>query len=41
MKKRIQFMYENGADTFMQLLFESDSISDFLNKEDYVEEITP
>ena len=40
MKKRIQFMYENGDDTFMQLLFESDSFSDFLNKADYVEEIT-
>lgn len=40
MKLRIQFMYENGDDTFMQLLFESDSFSDFLNKADYVEEIT-
>ena len=40
MKLRIQFMYENGDDTFMQLLFESDSFSDFLNKADYVKEIT-
>ncbi len=40
MKLRIQFMYENGDNTFMQLLFASDSFSDFLNKADYVEEIT-
>lgn len=40
MKLRIQFMYENGNNTFMQLLFQSDSFSDFLNKADYVGEIT-
>lgn len=40
MKLRIQFMYENGNSTFMTLLLESNSFSDFLNKADYVEEIT-
>lgn len=40
MKLRIQFMYENGNENFMALLFEAESISDFLNKADYVEEIS-
>lgn len=40
MKLRIQFMYENGEESFMALLFESESISDLLNKADYVEEIS-
>lgn len=40
MKLRIQFMYENGDNTFVALLLEADSFSDFLNKADYVEEIT-
>lgn len=40
MKLRIQFMYENGDQSIMALLFESESISDLLNKADYVEEIS-
>ena len=40
MKKRIQFMYENGTDSMAVLLFEADSISDFLNKAEYVKEIS-
>ncbi|MEE1251288.1 MAG: cell wall hydrolase [Lachnospiraceae bacterium] len=40
MKLRIQFMYENGDQSFTTLLFESKSISDLLNKTDYVKEIS-
>lgn len=40
MKLRIQFMYENGNTTFMAILFGSDSFTDFLNKTEYVDDIT-
>lgn len=39
MKKRIRFMYEKGNVTYAQLLFESKSISDMLNKADYIEKL--
>lgn len=40
MKLRIQFMYENNDVTFLTILFGADSLSDFLNKAEYVENIT-
>ncbi|MCI8945489.1 MAG: hypothetical protein HFI91_00305 [Lachnospiraceae bacterium] len=39
MKKRIKFMYEKGNSTYAQLLFESKSISDMMNKADYIEKL--
>lgn len=39
MKQRIRFMYEKGDKSYIQLLFESDSITDFLNKAEYVEKL--
>lgn len=39
MKKRIQYMYENGDDTFIDALVESEDISDFLNRVEYVSEV--
>lgn len=39
MKKRIQYMYENGDDTFLDALVESEDISDLLNRVDYVSEV--
>lgn len=39
MKKRIKFMYEKGNVTYAQLLFEAKSISDMMNKADYIEKL--
>lgn len=39
MKKRIKFMYEKGDTTYAQLLFEAKSISDMMNKADYIEKL--
>lgn len=39
MKVRIQFMYENGNVTAWQMLLEATSISDFLNRTEYIIEI--
>jgi len=39
MKKRIQFMYENGESTYLELIFSSKSWGDFLNKSEYIESI--
>lgn len=39
MKVRIQFMYENGNTTAWQMLFESSSFTDFLNRSEYISEI--
>lgn len=39
MKLRIQFMYENGSDSAWQMLLESTSFTDFLNRTEYVIEI--
>ncbi len=39
MKKRIQYMYENGDDTFLNALVESEDISDLLNRVEYVSEV--
>lgn len=40
MKLRIQYMYENGEENFMDILFSSDSMIDFLNNAEYISEIS-
>ena len=40
MKKRIQFIYEQGDTLYMELLFESQSIGDFLNRNEYVTKLS-
>lgn len=39
MKLRIQFMYENGDRNIWEMLLESESISDFLNRTEYISSI--
>lgn len=39
MKVRIQYMYENGNTSIWQLLFESESVTDFLNRTEYAAQI--
>lgn len=39
MKKRIQFMYENGDSTLLSSILESDNISDMLNRVEYFNEM--
>lgn len=40
MKKRIKYMYENGSTQFIEILIDSESIGDFLNKAEYVSQIS-
>lgn len=40
MKKRIQYMYENGNRNFFEILFESKSLADFLSKAEYIATIS-
>lgn len=40
MKKRIQFIYENGDDAFVQALFGSRSIADFIDRSSYVQSLS-
>ena len=40
MEKRIQFMYENGDTQMLDMLLGSSSISDFLNKAEYITELS-
>ena len=40
MKKRIKFMYENGSTKILEVLIESDSIGDFLNKAEYAQQLS-
>ena len=40
MKKRIQFMYENGDAQMLDMLLNSKSIGDFLNKAEYISELS-
>ena len=40
MKLRIQFMYENGNQQMMDLFFSSENIADFLNKAEYITELS-
>lgn len=39
MKKRIKFMYERGDAAYMEMIFSSSGLSDFLNKSQYIEQI--
>lgn len=40
MKKRIKYMYENGSNGYLDLIFSGSSISDVLNRMEYVNKIT-
>lgn len=40
MKLRIKFMYENGQTQYMEMVLGSGSIGDFLNKAEYISELT-
>lgn len=40
MKLRIQYMYENGEVSYLSMFFESEDMSDFLNRAEYLTEIT-
>lgn len=40
MKLRIKYMYENGDTQMLDLILNSDSISDFLNKAEYITELS-
>lgn len=40
MKLRIQFMYENGNQQMIDLILSSESIADFLNKAEYIAELS-
>ena len=40
MKKRIKFMYENGNSQLIEILISSENIGDFLNKAEYVSQIS-
>lgn len=40
MKTRIKFLYENGNTSLLELLFSAETMTDFLNKADFVENIS-
>ena len=40
MKKRIQFMYEQGEANYLAMLFSAENFSDMLNKADYIEQLS-
>ena len=40
MKKRIKYMYENGNQDYLELLFSSDSVAELLNRTEYIEKIS-
>lgn len=40
MKTRIQYMYVNGNTEYIQIVLSSDSIADFLNRSEYVKQIS-
>lgn len=40
MKKRIKYMYESGNSSLLQIIFSSESMGDFLNKAEFVKNIT-
>lgn len=40
MKKRIKYMYENGSQDYLEILFSSKDISDLLNRTEYIEKIS-
>ncbi len=40
MKKRIQFMYENGEQAYIEMMFSVDGLGELLNKADYIEQLS-
>ena len=40
MKKQIQFMYERSDSLYLELIFSAGSFSDFLNKNNYIEQLS-
>lgn len=40
MKRRIKYMYENGNSGYIEILLASDSLSDLLNRSEYIEKIS-
>lgn len=40
MKTRIRYMYENGSATMLSMLFQADNMADFLNKADFIQNVT-
>ena len=40
MKLRIQYMYENGNASYISMILDSKSIGDFLNRAEYISELT-
>ena len=40
MKRRIQFMYEQGGSNYLAVLFSAENFSDMLNKADYIEQLS-
>jgi len=40
MKQRIRFMYEKGSGSYMEMLFSSESFTDFLNKAEFINKIS-
>ena len=40
MKRRIKYMYENGNQEYLDIIFGAKSISDLLNRSEYVEKIS-
>ena len=40
MKQRIKYMYENGSENFLELIFQATDMADFLNRVEYVQQVT-
>ena len=40
MKKRLQYIFENGSTTYLQMILNAKSLTDLLNQVEYVEKIT-
>ncbi len=40
MKKRIKYMYENGNDEYWAMLFSAESLTDMLNRAEYIEKLS-
>ena len=40
MKKRIQFMYERGDTTYLEMMFSAEGVRDFLNKNEFITKIS-
>ena len=39
LKSRVRYMHENGVSGYLQILFKSSSVSDFLNRYDYINQV--